>query len=190
MVLQNLGDGQTVVGILSRDVGERGNLDARVHRQILQGLTVVVSHFGGVICHSCGRQRWKPEVKRNGVKAGGTQTIPPSRRADGVSLVSEDTVARGCGPTKCSVSIQGRQQCREKEDAIRFSPHVPTRFQRWLPKQISSRVALPVEISAVFSLHVPSSPEACPGCCGARGRGRKSQGGGWKRGVEAKSQTR
>lgn len=66
VVLQNLGDGQTVVGILSRDVGERGNLDARVHRQILQGLTVVVSHFGGIICHGCGRQTWNLRSEARG----------------------------------------------------------------------------------------------------------------------------
>jgi hypothetical protein len=102
---------------------------------------------------------------------------------------SEDAVGRGCGPTKCAVSIQRRKQCREKKDAIRFSPHVPGRFSNnGLPSRFL-RVALPVERSAVISLRVPSNREACSGCCGGRGRGGKSQGrGGRKRGVEATGQ--
>ena len=68
VILQDLGDRQAVVSVLAGDVGQRSNFDPRVHRQVFQGLTIVVSHFGGVICHDCCREKeeswsWRSEAE-------------------------------------------------------------------------------------------------------------------------------
>lgn len=40
-----------MVGVLAGDVGECGDLYARVHAEVLQGLPIVLGHIGRVVCH-------------------------------------------------------------------------------------------------------------------------------------------
>lgn len=102
----------------------------------------------------------KPEVKRNGVKAGGTQTSPPkstsrlsisSFRGYSCSWVWPDEVL--CLNSR-TTTVQRKGRCYSLL-APRSTFHVPTRFQRWLPKQIPP--AWPCRLSSaqysVFMYH-------------------------------------
>ena len=51
VVRQCLRDGKAVAGVLARNIGEGGDLNPGVHRQVLEGLPVVVSHIGPVVRH-------------------------------------------------------------------------------------------------------------------------------------------
>lgn len=99
----------------------------------------------------------KPEVKRNGVKAGGTQTSPPkstsrlsisSFRGYSCSWVWPDEVLS-------QFKDDNSAEKRKMLFASRPTFHVPTRFQRWLPKQIPP--AWPCRLSSaqysVFMYH-------------------------------------
>lgn len=51
MVREHFGNRKAMVGILSRNIGQSGDLNARIHGQVLQGLPVIVGHVGRVVCH-------------------------------------------------------------------------------------------------------------------------------------------
>lgn len=59
MVRQSLGDGKAMLGVLSGDVGQGRDLDARVDLEVFQGLAVVLGHILSVVRHDGGNDAFK-----------------------------------------------------------------------------------------------------------------------------------
>jgi hypothetical protein len=56
VVLQHLRNREAVISVFSGDIGQCGNFNARIDREILQSLPVVFGHIGRVVRHSWAAQ--------------------------------------------------------------------------------------------------------------------------------------